>query len=274
MRFPVNACDRRALILLPLLLAFLSGPRLFAQVCDTGGGKQLVDLVNRERAFAGLASLAVDDRLMRAACKHTSLLTQHKVLSHQFEEEAILPIRFAEENLRSSRQAENVAQEMDVPGAHAALMNSPEHRATILSSQYTAIGVGVMRLGNKLYVTEDFAYRLPDYSEAQAAAVLDEAITKRARASGMAAPMRKPQAKLAKMACDMALNDALDGQKAATLPAVQDVFAWTAYDLNALPRRVQSRLEQPLTAGYSLGACFAASVSHPEGVYWVVMVTY
>src|SRR5208337_5468961 len=125
----------------------------------------------------GLQPLAVDERLTQAARKHTAQMVKNKALSHQFDGEPSVQARSADENLRSDRQAENVALEMDVAGAHAILMNSPPHRANILSPKYNAVGVGVLRSGDRVYVTEDFAHRLPDYSDAEADVALQRTIT-------------------------------------------------------------------------------------------------
>ncbi len=201
-------------------------------------------------------------------------MVRHSGLSHEFDGEPSLQVRIADENLRSDRQAENVALEMDVAGAHAILMNSPPHRANILSANYNAIGVAVMHSGDRIYVTEDFAHRLPDYSELEADEVLQKAIMAYARTQGDSMPVRKPQAAIRQMACDMALIDALDTGTPRSIVGVHRVLAWTATDLEHLPDNVKGLLAQPLSSGYSLGVCFAASVSHPSGMYWIVMVVY
>jgi hypothetical protein len=51
------------------------------------------------------------------------------------------------------------------------------------------------------------------------------------------------------------------------------VLVWTADDPAKLPKGI-SQVMSPQVSGYALGACFAPSVSHPGGVYWIVMVTY
>ena len=258
-----------------LLLLPLMATASFAQgQFDAAGEKQLVDLINQERAHEGLPPMVTDERLSQAARRHTELMVKHGGLSHQFDGEPSLQVRIADENLRSDRQAENVALEMDAAGAHAVLMNSPPHRANILSTTYNAVGVGVMRSGEQLYVTEDFARRLPDYSEPEADEVLQKAIANYARSLGLFVPPRKPQATIRQMACDMALIDALDTGTPKSIPGVHRVLAWTATDLEQLPDGVKALLSQPLNSGYSLGVCFASSVSHPGGIYWIVMVAY
>ncbi len=264
----------RTLMLILLFLWPLAVTSFAQDKFDSAGEKQLVELINQERAGAGLQPLVPDKRLTQAARKHSQLMVTHKALSHQFDGEASLQVRIAEENLRSDRQAENVALEMDVAGAHAILMNSPPHRANILSPGYNAVGVGVTQTGDRLYVTEDFAHRLPDYSELEANAVLRETITKYASSQGLSVPSRKPQLALHQMACNMALVDALDTDTPRHIEGVRRVVAWTATDLEQLPEVAKRLFTQPLGSAYSLEACFARSVGHPGGMYWIVMVTY
>jgi uncharacterized protein YkwD len=258
-----------------LLLVTLLVSTAVAQQFDSDDGKQLVELINQERVREGLPPLAVDERLMQAARKHTELLAKHQGLSHQFAEEQPLQARFTDENLRSDRQGENVATEADVAGAHEVLMNSPRHRANILNPKYNAVGVAVMQSGEQLYVTEDFAHRLPDYSDLEADAVLHKVITTFVKTNGSPAPVRKPQPDLQEMACHMAVIDALDtGTPRNSIVGVHRVVAWAATDLEQLPDGVKALLSQPLNNGYSLGVCFAASATHPGGIYWISMVTY
>jgi uncharacterized protein YkwD len=258
-----------ALLLTPLLTAAAA-----AQQFDAAGEKQLVELINQERAREGVPLLAVDERLTQAARKHTALMVKHDTPSHQLSEEQPLQVRVADEGLRSDRQAENVGLEMDVAGAHAMLMNSPAHRANILSRDYNAVGIGIILSGDKLYVTEDFAHRLPDYSDAEADEALQKAIADYASAHRFPAPVRKAQPELHDMACHMAVIDALDTGTPRSIPGVHRVMDWTATEVEQLPEGVKTLLGQPLPNGYSLGVCFAASATHPGGMYWIVIVAY
>ncbi len=264
----------RTSALIPLLLSALVITSFAEDQFDSSGEKQLVELINQERAREGLPPLQPDERLMDAARKHDRLMVKYHALSHQFDGEVPLQMRVADENLRSDRQAENVALEMDIAGAHAILMNSAPHRANILNSRYNAVGVAVMQSGDRLYVTEDFAHRLPDYSELEADSVVQEAITKYATSQGFPVPVRKPHPALRQMACNMALVDALDTDTPRHVEGVRRAVAWTATNLEQLPEVAQKLLAQPSSSGYSLEVCFARSVSHPGGVYWIVMVIY
>lgn len=241
---------------------------------DPAGEAQLVGLINQARAEEGLQALKVDERLTRAARKHSQLMAQHSVLSHDFAGEPPLQIRIANENLYADRVSENIAyNNRTIEVAHDGLMHSPPHRQAILNPDFDAVGVGVLRVGDEIYVTEDFAHKLPEYSEPQAEAVVESAITRYMKSHGPLAPVRRTQLLLRKTACDMARNDRLDSDDALKLPGVHGVLAWTAADPAKLPKGIV-QVVAPGVSGYSLGACFAPSVSHPGGVYWIVMVTY
>ena len=235
MRLYQNLCLPRVFAIV-LSVTSLLVCRGFAQAqFDQAGDEQLVRLINQERASRGLPLLTVDQRLTQAARKHAGLMAEQKALSHQFDGEPTLVVRFADENLRSDRQAENIGLSKDVPSAHQGFMHSPAHRANILNSDYNAVGVAVLRSGDHVYVTEDFAHRLTAYSEPEAEAVLQRAVENYATTHGMPAPVRKPQSQLRHMACDMALNDSLQERKAAELPGVQAVAAWTTAAPGELP---------------------------------------
>ena len=257
-----------------LFILSLAFPSLAQTNVDEAGAAQLVQLINKERASQGIQPLAVDQRLAEAACEHSELMAAHKVLSHQFHEESTLAVRFADANLHSSQQAENIDFSKDVTSAHKGFMRSPANRATILDSNYNAVGVCAIRSHRHVYVTEDFAHRLKDYSEPEMDAALQRAIETYTTAHGMPTPVRKQESQLGHMACDMARSDSLQDQKAADLPGVQGVAAWTASVPEELPSNARDLLSHPISSSYSLGSCFAPSVSNPGGTYWVLMVVY
>ena len=107
-----------------------------------------------------------------------------------------------------------------------------------------------------VYVTEDFAHRLKDYSEPEMDAALQRAIETYTTAHGMPTPVRKQQSQLGHMACDMARSDSLQGQKAADLPGVQGIAAWTASAPGELPSSARDLLSHPMSSSYSLGVLF------------------
>ena len=93
--------------------------------------------------------------------------------------------------MRCDHDGENIALNGDIASAHALLMDSPGHRANILATHFNSVGIGVVERGDLLYVTEDFAHVLPSFSEFEADAAAQQAITDHARALGMPIPVRK-----------------------------------------------------------------------------------
>jgi len=241
---------------------------------DSAAEAQFVSLINQERASTGIPPVTIDQRLTTAARKHCELMALHSEVVHQLPGEPPPVTRIANEKLAFSGSSENVGStNRGVPVAHNGFMHSPPHRATILDPSYNAVGVGVLRVGDMIYITEDFAHMLPEYSDTQAEAAAEAAIAQYAKTHGIAAPTPRVTPELRQIACNMGMRDKLDGQDARELPRVRGVLLWTADDPAKLPKGVFQVLSRQVSQ-YALGACFAPSVSHPGGVYWLVMVSY
>jgi uncharacterized protein YkwD len=253
---------------------FGMGARGTDDVFDPLGEKQLFDLMNQERTKQGSPLLEVDPRLTQAARKHTELMVRNHSLDHQIGDEPPMAARFSNENLPSDQQAENISVAPNAAANHESMMHSPYHRANIMNPDYNVVGVGAVQCGGALWVTQDFAHRLPEYSESQADDLLQKAINQYAKEHGLPPPTRKPQAQLQNMACDMAKKGAVNREAPAQLPRVNSVVVWRTGNPSALPPQAEAQLSKPMAAGYSVGACLAPSVGHAGEIYWVVMITY
>jgi uncharacterized protein YkwD len=85
----------------------------------------VIENTNRQRARYGLRPLRVDFGLIHSARRHTQWMTRNRVLQHT-----------------SAGVAENIAMGQSSPTEVLnAWMNSDGHRANILNSGYTRIGV-------------------------------------------------------------------------------------------------------------------------------------
>ena len=255
-------------------LLLLLAPALAQNHIDIAAEQQLLGLLNQERAQHGIPAVELDQRLTRAARKHTQQMVHSDSLVHQLPGEEVLSMRIGAEDVRSDHDAENIAFSSTAAQAHDALMQSPPHRANILNPQFNAVGIAVVQNGDRLYVTQDFAHVLPNYSEFEADAAAQQAIQDFVRAQGLPLPARKVRTQLTHMACDMAAHDKLDSSIARDIPGVTASVAWTAADVSKLPAGLKSVLSQPLPFGYALGVCFATSISHPAPMYWLLFVVY
>jgi uncharacterized protein YkwD len=253
---------------------FGMGSGAIDDVFDPSAEKQLFDLMNQERTKQGVPPLQIDPRLTQAARKHTELMVRNHSLDHQFGTEPALVARLGNENLPSDEQAENISAAPSVTDNHEGMMHSQFHTANILNPDYNVVGVGAVQCGGAVWLTQDFAHRLPEYSPSQADDVLQKAIDQYAKVHDLPAPTRKPQAQLQNMACDMAKKGVVNREAPAQLPGVNGVVVWRSGNPAVLPPQAEAQLAKLTQAGYSLGACLAPSVGHVGEVYWIVLVTY
>ena len=135
---------------------------------------------NAERRERGLRAYVVKADLAAVAARHSERMAERNTLYHN-------------PNLGSEVRGwqvvgENVGQGGSVDTIHAAFMDSPAHRANILATDYTEIGVGTVTDDNGvLWVTQVF--RLPANAPKVAQPVAAEAARTVVRV-----PVRRPAA--------------------------------------------------------------------------------
>ncbi|RLP85284.1 hypothetical protein EAD89_24330 [Micromonospora sp. BL4] len=129
----------------------------------SGGGtvsaqaREVVDLVNAERAKAGCKALSIDDKLMTAAQRHSQDQADHQNMSHTGSDGSNAGARLDRVGYAWRTYGENVAWNQKNPAAVMdAWMNSSGHRANILNCAFTEIGVGIAN-SNGPYWTQVFA---------------------------------------------------------------------------------------------------------------------
>lgn len=144
-------------------------------VNDTAAAeKRLLDLMNRDRQAQKLPALVWDDRLARVAKAHSEEMRHTKVVAHVSPVTGSAADRVRNAGIRTGVVLENVARAYGIAEAHAGLMNSPGHRANLMSTTATHVGMGVV-LGDdvsgrrELFLTQVFA-RFPPKIETVAAA--------------------------------------------------------------------------------------------------------
>ncbi|MEV4659614.1 CAP domain-containing protein [Micromonospora sp. NPDC049301] len=119
--------------------------------------REVVDLVNAERAKAGCKALSIDDKLMTAAQRHSQDQADHQNMSHTGSDGSNAGVRLDRVGYTWRTYGENVAWNQKTPAAVMdAWMNSSGHRANILNCAFTEIGVGIAN-SNGPYWTQVFA---------------------------------------------------------------------------------------------------------------------
>jgi uncharacterized protein YkwD len=121
----------------------------------------LLDAVNAARAAGGLPALAVDAALEDAARAHTQNLLANDAFTHDFLD-ATGPAPFASRIRRfyqGSCGGENLASgtpSLTPERAVQLWLNSPGHRANMLSTRFTTIGVALQSRDGTWIATTDF----------------------------------------------------------------------------------------------------------------------
>ncbi|MGE5109309.1 MAG: CAP domain-containing protein [Acidobacteriaceae bacterium] len=261
---------KRSLVFILFLAATLAAS---AQQFEPDAEGEILRLVNQDRAQAGLDPLELDSRLTEIARKHSELMVERSSLSHQFPGEPDLRHRVVSSGVRFDISGENVAYDREPVSAERSLMRSPPHRANILRPEFNAIGIGVIRVGDSIYVTQDFARRLKEFTPAQAESAVSRSFEQLRLKFGAPLVPRVSQPSLRQIACDMAHNDRLETDLARDIANVRSVLVWTASDPRKLPADMQ-KLKTTKASGWSVGACFASSQRYPNPVWWMVAVTY
>ncbi len=105
----------------------------------------MIELVNYERLQKGLGKLTYDAKLKEVARRHSADMFSRGYFSHYSPEGQDVTYRADLFKVDYQVIGENLAFAPSLDLAHNGLMNSPGHRANILSPDYHKIGVGSAR---------------------------------------------------------------------------------------------------------------------------------
>ena len=128
---------------------------------QAGAEARLARLVNRDRQAQGLPPLTIDPRLTQVARAHSEWMHSSGTVAHISPITGSAADRVRAAGINTAVVLENVARAYGIGEAEDGLMNSPGHRANILSREVTHIGIGVV-LGDvvadrrELFVTQVF----------------------------------------------------------------------------------------------------------------------
>ncbi len=120
--------------------------------------QRLFAFTNAERIANGLAALIWDEKLSDISRKHSADMLTRGYFSH-ITPEGRSPVDRADvARYPFQLFGENIALAPGVSEGHSALMQSPGHRANILSKEFTKIGIGIQSAPPYgLMITESFA---------------------------------------------------------------------------------------------------------------------
>ena len=114
---------------------------------DSAAENQMLQMVNRERTKRGFAPLVMDERLRTLARKYAADMFRRGYFSH-YSPEGTSPFdRMEASNIDFITAGENLALAPSTELAMDGLMNSPGHKANILSPEFGRVGIGAMQGG-------------------------------------------------------------------------------------------------------------------------------
>ncbi len=122
-------------------------PQASELTTDAASENRLVELVNQERARAGVGPLRVDAKMTEVARAHSRDMFVRHYFAHVDPDGRSGGDRLEAAGVDFSVAAENLAYAPDVTSAHQGLMESPGHRKNILDPEFHRVGIGVVSGG-------------------------------------------------------------------------------------------------------------------------------
>ena len=118
---------------------------------------EMLEMVNKERQKAGLKPLVHDPELTPVARAHSSDMLRRGYFAHETPEGKSPFDRMHAANVQFMNAGENLALAQTLTIAHNGLMNSPGHRANILSERFGRVGIGILDAGfYGLMISQEF----------------------------------------------------------------------------------------------------------------------
>ena len=123
---------------------------------DGSAEEQMLIMINDERVKRGEQTLVVDQKLKQLAEYYGQYLLSHGYFSH-YTPDGLSPFdRMSQHDIIFQYAGENLAFSANTDLAMQGLMNSPGHRANILSANFRRVGIGVINAGiyGEMFVQE------------------------------------------------------------------------------------------------------------------------
>ena len=125
--------------------------------------QQIFQSVNAERAKAGLRALSYNNTMQKYARIKSKDMGDRGYFDHKNPEGQFITAQMQKDGVKYNAWGENIAYISGMSGNSAIAnkfmtnwMNSDGHRANILSTNFSSIGIGVYKIGNKYYATQEF----------------------------------------------------------------------------------------------------------------------
>lgn len=130
-------------------------PAAFGQQLSSGE-QELVNLINASRAQASLQPLTPDIGLSKVARSHSSDMAHRWFFSHTSPITGDVHARLRAAKVSYTAASESIAYVRSPSAAHNSIMGCELNRTNVLSPHFTHVGIGMVRVGRQIMVTENF----------------------------------------------------------------------------------------------------------------------
>jgi Cysteine-rich secretory protein family len=225
--------------------------------------EQIFALANQARAQAGVGRLQWDPALATAALQHCRRMASEGPIAHRYGGEPDVSGRAAQAGARFSLIEENVAVGPSADAIHEEWMQSPGHRANLLSPDVDHVGIAVVSARGVLYAVADYSRAVQQLSAAQVEARVAALI----RVSGVAI-RRDPSVARAACVRDEGMPRSAGG------PMPRFIMRWQGADLTRLPQALVDRLATGNYRQAAVGSCPAQIAEGAFAAYRVAVLLY
>jgi len=222
--------------------------------------EQLFTLANQTRAAQGLGTLTWDPALATAAMKHCQRMTVEGPISHRYGGELDLTSRAGQAGAHFSLIEENIAVGPSPDRIHTGWMNSPGHRANLLSPDIDREGIAVVASGELIFAVADYSRGVPTLTPTQVEANIAEML----RARGLTILTDTTQAR----------TYCASSSRFTGLNAPGFLMRWQNPDMSQLPKDLAARVASGQYRRAAVGSCPAQDVEGAFTIYRVAVLLY
>ncbi len=267
MRIARRAWTVCAVLIAPVLLVaqgqYETGGQPAAAANLSADAEQIFALANHARRIAGAVPLRWDPALAAAALYHCRWMVQAGQIAHRYGGEPDLAQRAANAGAHFGVIEENVAIGPSAAGVHEEWMESPGHRANLLSPVVDRVGIAVIASRGVLYSVADYANEVPSLTDEQVEARVAELM----RMSGIGIEIDHT---LAREAC--AKDSGFPRNAAGLQPRF--IERWQSAGLDKLPQTLVDHLSSGNYRSAAIGSCPATVSEGSFSAYRVAVLLY
>ncbi|MBQ6820208.1 MAG: CAP domain-containing protein [Clostridium sp.] len=130
-------------------------------ICDIE--TQILELINKERVAAGVPELSHNETMQYYARLKSKDMGDNQYFSHYDLNGGLVKDKILEDGITYKAWGENIAYISNLHDYNELAvrfvnnwMNSESHKENILSTNFTSVGIGVYKIGNTYYATQEF----------------------------------------------------------------------------------------------------------------------